>query len=161
MGKPFQSTWISATAFLLILLFVYTASSKLLAIKKFELVIAQSPLLADTASVFSVAVPIIELLIAILLVIPKWRFAGLLASFFLLLAFSLYIAYMLLFASHLPCGCGGVISGMSWSQHLLFNLFFWAITGISIYFNSYAKLFIAINRGSRKPVETSRPISHS
>jgi hypothetical protein len=39
-------------------------------------------------------------------------------------AFTLYIGYMVSFAEKLPCSCGGVISKMTWNQHLVFNIFF-------------------------------------
>ncbi len=38
--------------------------------------------------------------------------------------FAGYIGYMLVFVKHLPCSCGGVLQGLSWGQHLLFNLLF-------------------------------------
>jgi hypothetical protein len=38
-----------------------------------------------------------------------------------MLLFTVYLAWMIQFAAHLPCNCGGVISSMSWKQHIVFN----------------------------------------
>jgi hypothetical protein len=41
---------------------------------------------------------------------------------------------MVSFDKNLPCSCGGIISKLSWKQHILFNLFFimLSITGIKV-----------------------------
>lgn len=69
--------------------------------------------------------PGLELLIALALVMEKFRKVGLMLSTVLMTAFTGYIAVALMGAwEELPCGCGSVISGMSWTQHFFFNLFF-------------------------------------
>lgn len=119
-----RGTIIEIIAALFILLFVYTASSKLLEMHKFQYTIAKSPLIGDFANLISWAVPITEISIAIILLIPKTRLVGLYASTALMAIFTLYIGYMIAFTPKLPCSCGGVIKYMSWNQHLLFNIFF-------------------------------------
>jgi putative oxidoreductase len=109
---------------LLILLFVYTAINKLLDISNFTSTMSKSPLIGSSASFLAIAVPVGELMIAALLFIPRTRLAGLYGSLGLMTAFTLYIGYMLSFAEKLPCSCGGVISKMTWNQHLVFNIFF-------------------------------------
>jgi putative oxidoreductase len=109
---------------LLILLFVYTAISKLMDIPKFTFTMSRSPLIGNSASFLALAVPVIELLIAALLFVPRTRLLGLYGSLGLMTAFTLYIGYMLSFADKLPCSCGGVIGKMTWNQHLVFNIFF-------------------------------------
>lgn len=109
---------------LLILLFVYTALSKLMDISRFKVPLKESPLIRNYASFLSIALPLIELIVAGLLFFPKSRLAGLYASLTLMTAFTIYIGYMISFADHLPCSCGGVISKMSWKEHLIFNIFF-------------------------------------
>jgi hypothetical protein len=112
----------------LILLFVYTAISKFLSLDHFEDVLWQAPLIGNGAGVVARAVPLTELAIALLLFFPGTRLKGLYASFGLLVLFTGYLIFMILSDSTLPCQCGGVISSLSWMQHIFFNLFFIGIT---------------------------------
>ncbi len=109
---------------LLILLFVYTAISKYSDMSGFQASLEESPLIGQYSVPVSYLLPLLELIIAVLLLIPKTRLPGLFASFWLMLAFTLYIGYMLVFTPDLPCSCGGIISEMTWPQHLIFNIFF-------------------------------------
>lgn len=109
---------------LLILLFVYTATSKLLEIEKFQATLSKSPLIGPNAVFVSWLLPITELVVAFLLFIPKSKSYGLYASAGLMTVFTVYLGYMLASASKLPCSCGGVLKNMTWTQHLLFNIFF-------------------------------------
>lgn len=122
MLKRIPVTEISSS--LLILLFAYTAFSKLLTYKKFRWVLNESPLIHNGAGVIVWLLPAAELMIVLLLFIPRYRTIGLKASLSMLILFTGYLIYMILFASHLPCSCGGVVSSLSWKQHVYFNLFF-------------------------------------
>jgi len=117
---------------LLILLFVYTALSKLLDYAAFKNVLSKSPLIGGKAAIVALALPITEGLIAVLLFFPRWRLRGLYGSFAAMTIFTLYLAYMIIFTPKLPCSCGGVLKQMNWNQHLLFNIFFLlaSLTGI-------------------------------
>jgi len=74
------------------------------------------------ARLLAPAVPIIEIVVSLLLLFPRTRPAGLLASFSLMTLFSFYVGGMLLFSNNLPCSCGGVITEMGWKAHLIFNV---------------------------------------
>lgn len=138
-------------AALYIFLFTYTAISKLMDPGGFRIALAQSPLIGSWYKQWAVILPITELLIAILLFFPRTRFSGLVVSTSLMVVFTMYIGYMLLFASHLPCSCGGVIDSMSWHHHLVFNGV-WIVLGIlSIWLSGHQQNIIAIIRRSRKP----------
>jgi hypothetical protein len=113
---------------LLIVLFVYAASSKLFDYNQFSTQLGRSPLIGSYASVIAWMVPAIELIIVAMLTAKPTRIHGLYASLILLLIFTLYITGMLLSGEHLPCSCGGVISALSWKKHLIFNLFFMALS---------------------------------
>ena len=110
--------------YLLILLFAYTAASKMLTYPLFVVQIGLSPILPDFTQKVARLVPLVELMIALMLVIPGTRVAGLYSSWVLMLSFTLYVAAILTIASHIPCSCGGVLEAMSWEQHLVFNLGF-------------------------------------
>ena len=55
-------------------------------------------------------------------------------SFALMVMFTTYIIIILNFSDFIPCSCGGVLEDLSWSEHIVFNLFFivLAILGILI-----------------------------
>ena len=115
---------------LLILLFVYTAISKLLDYTAFKNVLHVSPLIASKAGIVALALPITEGLVSILLFLPRTRLWGFYGSLALMSVFTLYLAYMINFTPKLPCSCGGVLKQMTWNQHLLFNIFFLIISAI-------------------------------
>lgn len=139
------------TCYLLVFLFTYTGISKLIDHSAFLSSLLQSTVIRNQASFISWFIPIFELLTVVLLLSNKYSKIGLLFSLLLLIIFTLYIAYMILFVPHLPCSCGGVLKELSWSNHILFNSFFILLIVISL-FSTKHKLFIAINRTSRKPV---------
>ncbi|OAQ41974.1 hypothetical protein A5893_02315 [Pedobacter psychrophilus] len=77
------------------------------------------------ADLLSYAIPIVELLIVILLLMNKTLWLGFAGSGFLLTIFTIYIILTVShFFSRIPCSCGGIISSLSWTQHLIFNSFF-------------------------------------
>lgn len=120
---------------LFILLFLYTALSKLSEIALFRLVLRSSPLISGYANLVSILIPASEILVSLLLFIPGTRRWGLYASFLLMLIFTLYLVYMISFTTALPCSCGGVISQLSWKQHLVFNVAFTLLSFAGIRLN--------------------------
>jgi uncharacterized membrane protein YphA (DoxX/SURF4 family) len=120
---------------LFILLFVYAALTKLLDYEKFVAQLGQSPILTDYANLLAVVVPFIELVISMLLILPRARLAGLFAAFSLMVMFTTYIIIASRFSDYVPCSCGGVLEGMTWSQHLIFNIAFVVLALIAIMFH--------------------------
>jgi putative oxidoreductase len=108
----------------LILLYSYTAMSKLIGYEVFEANLSRSPLMGPGANTIAWVLPAAELIVVLLLFFEATRKTGLYASLFLLVLFTSYLLYMILFVDNLPCSCGGVLSKMSWQQHIWFNLFF-------------------------------------
>jgi hypothetical protein len=117
---------------LLIFLFAYTGSSKLLDSKGFAAVLSKIPLIGRGAGIVAILLPLAELLIALLLLFERTRLIGLYASLVLLSIFTVYLVYMVLAVPKLPCSCGGVIGTMSWKQHIVFNAVFVGVTVIGI-----------------------------
>jgi len=120
---------------LFILLFVYVATDKLLSHASFVINLKKSPLIGFASRFLSWAVPAIELLISAMLFIPRFRRVGLMAAFFLMTVFTAYIAYMLISSSHLPCSCGGIITRLSWKQHLWLNLALTLLAATGLFLN--------------------------
>ena len=125
---------IEIISFLFILLFVYAALMKLLDVEKFTVQLGQSPLLMAFAPLIAWVVPIIELIVAALLIFSRFRLVGLYASFTLMVMFTVYIIIVLNLASHVPCSCGGILEDMNWTQHLIFNIWFvlLSVAGITL-----------------------------
>lgn len=110
-------------ALLFIILFTYTATSKFLDYELFvfQMRLAPLPWMTVLAPILGWLMPLIETGLVILLLIRRSRLQGIFASVILLVLFEIYIAGMLFSGRHLPCTCGGIISTMTWKQHLLFN----------------------------------------
>lgn len=123
---------IDVITYLFVLLFVYTAASKLLTISTFIDVLGKYPVIGKYNTFVGYAVPGIELVISAALIIPFTKRIGLFMSLIIMLLFLLYIIYMIISGSELPCSCGGIISKLSWQQHLWFNSVFIVLAGIGI-----------------------------
>lgn len=109
---------------LLILLFIYTSINKLANLAGFEEVLSKSPLLSLASWPAAVLIPVMEIVVSALLFFPSTQRIGFLFSLLMMTCFTIYIGGMLAFASKLPCSCGGVLSELTWKEHLFFNLFF-------------------------------------
>lgn len=107
---------------IMILLFCYTAISKLLDFEKFQVQIATSPLLNGSFQFLPYIIIIVEVIIAGLLCYRKTRTIGLIGSLILMLIFTGYITLLLNTSKNLPCNCSGILEKMSWRQHLYFNI---------------------------------------
>jgi putative oxidoreductase len=119
----------------LILLFAYTAASKLLDFEQFRLQMYNQTVPHDVATVLIWFVPGLEIITAILLGSPQTRLYGLYLSAVLISVFTGYIALVLLdYFGRTPCSCGGVIQSLGWKMHFVFNLFFLLLTALGIYF---------------------------
>ncbi|WP_433780476.1 MauE/DoxX family redox-associated membrane protein [Flavobacterium anhuiense] len=125
--------YISETICLLyILLFIYASASKLMDFQHFRIQLGQSPLLSAFADQLAVVVPLSEIIICVLLFIPKYKPAGLFAAYGLMLMFTAYIIIILNYTSFVPCSCGGVLEKLGWKEHLIFNLFFIVLSIIAL-----------------------------
>jgi len=127
--------------YLIILLFGYTAFSKLdfftngkfIDVKHFQDAMFKSPVLQNHVGILGYLIPLTELAICVLLAIRKTKLIGYYASLLLLCSFTGYIIYMFTVFPVLPCTCGGVVSTLSWSNHLILNTSFILFTAHSIY----------------------------
>lgn len=118
--------------FLFMFLFVYAAVSKLVEYDLFRAQLGKSPLLTRYAGIFSWLVPGVELIVAGMLFIPRYQLAGLYGAFTLMLGFTGYIAFILTFSPYVPCSCGGILSSMGWTEHLIFNIGFTILAFVGI-----------------------------
>jgi hypothetical protein len=148
-------------SYLLIFLFAYTAVSKLnpfsyippftweklklIDVSAFQGTMFKSPVLRPYVAELSYAIPAAEILICLLLLFNKTKTAGYYLSLLLLALFTGYIIYILKeYGAMLPCSCGGVISLLSWKQHLFFNAFFILITIRALYLTYKQKKVLSL-----------------
>ncbi|MDO5970097.1 MauE/DoxX family redox-associated membrane protein [Flavivirga aquimarina] len=130
--SKYKNILLEFICFLFILLFVYAAMSKLLVFDEFKIQIGQSAMLTPFAGIVAWVIPCLEILIALLLVIPRFKLLGLFASFNLMVMFTAYIYVILNFSNDVPCSCGGVIEKLGWTEHLIFNIAFVILAAIGI-----------------------------
>jgi len=123
-SEKFRQVITDLIVYAFLILFMYTAANKLLTIKSFASTLAKSPLIGSFSMTIAWAIPVVEILIGILLILDSKRKWSLPAALALMILFTVYLSYMVLSGSKLPCHCGGVISTMTWQQHIWFNLAF-------------------------------------
>jgi putative oxidoreductase len=126
---------IESVSALFILLFAYTGITKLAVIKDLLKVLKKYPLIGQFYELVAWGLPITELAVVLLLIIPRTRIAGLIASIGLMSVFTIYLSYMLIYAPKLPCTCGGMLQQLTWPQHLVFNIVF-ILLGVAAYWLS-------------------------
>lgn len=131
-SQPWRKIVLELIVLLCVLLFVYAAISKLMIYEYTTAQLKLAPLTANIAGFVAWAVPASELVIAAMLCHRKWRRIGLYAFLGLMALFTVYIAQTLFFSEFLPCSCGGAISYLSWSEHLLFNIGFMLLAVLGV-----------------------------
>lgn len=120
---------------LLILLWVYTALSKLSNVEEFRSQLANQVFPVEVTKILFYLIPISELIAATLLFYKNTWTLGFLFSSLLMICFTIYVSLILLGIFHrVPCSCGGVLKLLGWKSHLVFNLFFTAIATIGFIF---------------------------
>lgn len=135
LSMKYKTIIVDIIGYLFVLLFLYTAANKIWRFHNFEWVLSTLPVIGGLSKLIAYAVPTAELLATILLLSPVGRRVGLLFSLLLMLAFTGYLLFMLMYTNDLPCNCGGVISKLSWKQHIIFNVFFLILSLMAIKFD--------------------------
>lgn len=137
----FKAPLLTFICTLLILLWMYTAGSKLMDVGLFKFQLANQSLGKTTAAFLLWFIPISEILAALLLLSSKTRLAGLALSAGLMLLFTGYIGLVLLgYYGRTPCSCGGVLKEMGWHLHFWFNVYFLAISVLGVWLAKSGKL---------------------
>jgi len=133
LSNQSKTNLIWAICYCCIFLLSYTAYAKIEDHSRFYKGLLRISYIGNYALLISWLVPLSEILIAVLLLIPQLQKCGLYLFAAMMGVFTLYIASMLLWATKLPCHCGGAIEKLSWSQHLWFNLGFIALASLAIW----------------------------
>lgn len=117
-----RTIFIHIVLFLLVLVFSYTAISKLSATDEFTAQLHYFPIFRALPPGIAVVIPIADAIVALLLIFPLTRNAGLWSSLVLLGLFTIYLIVIVITMPELPCTCGGVISQLNWVEHIVFNI---------------------------------------
>ena len=118
---------------LIVLMFVYAATSKLFNIPQFNFELHRQPLPKWSLPILLWSIPISEIATSILLIMPKTRALGFYGTLVLMISFSIYILLGILKVfDKVPCSCGGIIKYFNLREHLVFNLFFVLIAIIGL-----------------------------
>ena len=128
-----RTTIIEIICFLYAVLFLYTGIGKLIEYDTFKEQLLESPLIPFGAPIVAILIPLIEFLVVLCLVVPRLRLKGLYAAGATMVAFTAYIIGLMTLSDKLPCSCGGIISALSWQQHIVFNCAFIVLAGCGIF----------------------------
>lgn len=149
---------IDTLSFLLILLWIYAAVSKLTDYPLFENQLSKQPLPAWSIGILAWLLPAIEITAALLLAFSRTRRLGFFISLLLLLSFTLYTGFALSGAyGSIPCSCGGIFSFMGWKGHFVFNAIAMLLAFAGWYLN-YRKFDLVIF-GHQKYFTRKREVS--
>lgn len=129
-----RTTIVEGIALLFCVLFLYTGASKLLDFYFFRALLGSHFLPKGMIYWTAIILPLVEVFTAIFLFLPKTRTKALYTTSLLILIFSSYIIYILIFKIRTPVICGGIFQELSWPQLLAFNclLMILAITAIQL-----------------------------
>jgi len=116
-------------------LFLYTAYAKIIDHDRFLKGLTRVHLISGFAVFLSFAVPIVEIIVVLLLLIPRIAITGLYCFITIMTVFTIYIISAMTWEKKLPCSCGGAIEKLSWSQHIWFNLTYISIAIFALWLN--------------------------
>lgn len=110
------------TAFLVVL-WAYAALSKLFHLAEFRQAMSVQVFPVWLGKILTLVLPLSELFLIALLIIPSSRLTGMYGSFFLMGLFTLYIGGAVFkIYERTPCACGGLFARLGWQTHLKLNI---------------------------------------
>lgn len=116
---------------ILAFVFAYTAIAKVYDWNATKLAMYNQVIPDWSKDLLLYGIPMMEAVVALMLLIPRWRYRGFLVSLMLMLVFTGYVAWVWFgLAGRVPCSCGGIISSLTWGQHLILNL---GLTGLAVW----------------------------
>ena len=132
--------WISYGICLLCLfLFLTSAYTKVNKHETFASGLSSVQVIGSSAEIIAWCVPLAELLVSILLIIPSTQRWGLYGFIGIMLIFTIYVGSMLIWAEKLPCNCNLIIEKLSWSEHVVFNLSFIGLAVLALWLDKTIK----------------------
>ncbi|EKB48695.1 MauE/DoxX family redox-associated membrane protein [Cecembia lonarensis] len=123
-NKPYATTWkLEVVCLFLAAMFAYTGLSKWLDWHGTKAALYNQVFPVWMAEVILYGLPPLEVMVAMMLLVSRWRSWGLWLSVILMALFTAYIALVLTRVfGRVPCSCGGVLDSLGWWEHLGFNV---------------------------------------
>ncbi|MBB5637843.1 general stress protein CsbA [Pedobacter cryoconitis] len=108
---------------LLILLWAYASFSKIFDMHKFQHALMTQVFPRWVGKILTYVLPLTEIALIVLLLIPQTRLTGMYSSLFLMGVFTLYVggAVFQIYERY-PCACGGLFARMGWYKHFKVNI---------------------------------------
>ena len=104
-----------ACSMLLAFVFAYTAIAKIYDWQETRLAMYNQVVPDWSKELLLYGIPGLELVLAVMLLVPKFRRIGFRISAMLMTVFTAYVAWVWLgLAGRVPCSCGGIISSLTW-----------------------------------------------
>lgn len=125
-------TLVKLIAIALAVLFAYAAVDKLEHYALFSLQLMRFPVSIPVIQEQAWIIPVIELTLAVLLLLPFSRLKALFASLFLLAVYTLYLTCMLESRFNLTCKCGEPFQTISLKMHIMVTLAGVFVTGVAV-----------------------------
>lgn len=117
-------------------LYMFTGVDKLINIESFTRGLLKIPYFQNYALAIGLGIPILEISLALMLIIPgRIQLISLWCSTVLMLAFTIFISWMMKYHPNQMCHCGKAIEQMGWHSHLVFNLIWLALGVYAIRYN--------------------------
>jgi hypothetical protein len=114
-------------------LFASAAYGKVVDHETFSEGLSKVSFIKGTAIYIAWFVPVAELLVVALLIIPGTQRLGFYCFITLIAVFTGYIVAMMLWAENLPCHCNLIIEKLSWEGHIWFNAGFMALAVFALW----------------------------
>lgn len=121
-------------------LYTYTAMMKWLDFPVYRIKMRRQHLPDQLKDLFVWGIPITEILVVFALILPFFistpRLAriGLVANLVLMSSFTIYAGVAASgLMGYVPCSCGGVLEGMSWNFHFMFNLILTGLAALGVW----------------------------
>jgi len=130
------STAVTVVRLICLALFAVSAYDKFLDHERFMKGLSAVNYIGEYSIVISWMVPVVEVMVCLLLIVPETANYGLSAFGSLMGIFTIYISSMLLWAEKLPCHCNLIIEKLSFGEHLMFNLAFICLAIFGLWLNS-------------------------
>jgi len=118
---------------LLVILWAYASFSKLFDLHQFQHAMMTQVFPKWVGRIFVYVVPLAEIAMIVLLLIPSTRLTGMYASLFTMVAFTLYVGGAVFrIYERTPCACGGLFNRLGWYKHFKLNIMLTiiALTGV-------------------------------
>lgn len=133
------STAVTVIRLMCLALFAVSAYDKFLDHERFMKGLSAVNHIGEYSIVISWMVPIAEVMVCLLLIVPGTAKYGLSAFGSLMVIFTIYILGMLIWAEKLPCHCNLIIEKLSFGEHLAFNVAFICLAIFGLWLNNKKK----------------------